>query len=591
MANYVFIKTRQSADSQKIIHKLNEVCELLTPASIKSQSQNSVEVWPKDKNAFYAIQNSEYIAKPDQEGLVIGWIDQSSGNGSKTLGADIDGSYAIIKNDKETTTFFSDQFGSRTLWYFYDDNRLIVSTSQRAIVALKRRFNLNEKAIAWYLSSGCQGPFISWDQDIIQVLPDTQYILNASDWQLSLQQKADMSLPLSGTTKMSKYLKTYQKQVRKSLKQVINDYPKGKVLLPLSGGLDSRLLLALSKRSKLGDSLTLVNWGISKPKEVYDDKKAAKRVANFYSKGLLDKQLPTGINDYDKVLNQFVEAGEGRIDHFNAFADSFKMWTEFFQEGYRIIIRGDIPFPAGLCINEIQIRQMMGLELLNDYVNINDFNLSRYAALQTATLSKSIANESLIRWRDRAFINMRVPMVHAAFSQLTNSFTESKAPMFDWSLFKLYMGLPDKDKGNKRHIYKLWKKYDHSGVSSKAEPSLASLDSYFDSSLGKEYLMHKLVNIKEIEMIDLALINSVYNAISKQSTSDDLLATKTSIRSIISQKAKRLLSKHLPVLPRAYLKSKTANNISATALAYRIVLIEKIITMYQSDQSYIEVNK
>lgn len=591
MANYIFIKTRQLDESKKVIHKLNEVCSILTPASIKNKSQNSVGVWDQDKTAFYAIQNSEYVAIPEHDTLVIGWLDQSSKCKSRNYDTAADGSYAVICNNELETTFFSDQFGSRTLWYYYDENDLIISTSQRAIVMLKENFSLNEKAIAWYLSSGCQGPFISWDKDIKQVLPNKEYVFDTRDWQLHLKPKAGMLLPASGTTKMSKYLDIYQKQVRSSLKQVIKEYPKDKVLLPLSGGLDSRLLLALSKKSKLSNRLNLVNWGVSKPKRVYDDKKAAKRIAKFYKKPLLDKLLPTEINDYDQVLNQFVEAGEGRIDHFNAFADGFKMWTEFFQQGYRMIIRGDIPFPAGFCINEAQIRQMMGLELLIDYVNINDFNLSKYILLQSEILSKRIENESLIRWRDRGFINMRVPMVHAAFLQLTSGFTESRAPMFNWSLFKLYMSLSDKDKGNKRHIYKLWKRYDKSAVSNKAESSLSSMNSYFDTSLGVDYLLRQLINIKEVGLIDSILIDSVYNKISKQADINNLPITRLSIGSIASQRAKSLFSNHLPMLPKAYLKSRIPNNISAITLAYRIVLIDKIIGMYQSDQESFKVTK
>lgn len=588
MANYIFIKTRQPTNSQEIIDSLDNVCDLLTPTDIKSESQNSVETWERDKNAFYAIQNSEYVAKPEQNTLVIGWIDQPNSIALKKIGTDANGSYAVIQNDKNITTFFSDQFGSRTLWYFYDDDRLIVSTSQRAIVALKRKFNLNEEAIAWYLSSGCQGPFISWDQDIKQVLPDTQYILNDNDWQLNLQQKANMSLPPSGITKLSKYLKIYRKQVQQSLKQVVRDYPKGKVLLPLSGGLDSRLLLALSKEAGLLNRLTLVNWGVVSPKSKFDDKKAAHKVAKYYKKDLLNSYLPTQINNYDQVLNHFVEAGEGRIDHFNAFTDDFEMWDDFFQSGYRTVIRGDIPYPTGVCINQNQIRAKMGLELLSDYANVDKFSMQKYIKLQTENLTERLESESLMRWRDRTFKDIRVPLVHSAFSQQISAFMEIRSPMFSWSLYKLYMGLPDKKKGNKRHIHKLWKKYDKSGVSSKAISSLCSLSSYFDGVEGQEYLVRKLENVLENETVDRELVESVYNKISISEKSQNLIHSK---RLLIMQKSKNILSEYMPTQIKAYLKSTRTKKLSAKTLAYRIVLIDKIIEMYQLDGKYIERNK
>lgn len=162
-----------------------------------------------------------------------------------------------------------------------------VATSQRAIVVLKSILKLNKTAVAWYLSSGCQGPFISWDQEVIQAIPNLEYKLDVANWSFDSIQKQGMSLLLSDSIKLSEHLKIYEKQVAKSLKQVINEYTTDQVLLPLSGGLDSRLLLALSKRTTLADKLMLVNWGGSSEGKKLDDTAAAERVANSYKKELL----------------------------------------------------------------------------------------------------------------------------------------------------------------------------------------------------------------------------------------------------------------------------------------------------------------
>lgn len=586
MANYIFIKTRQPTEQSKIIDKLEQVCCLLEPTIIKNKSQNTATIWPEDANGFYAIQNSEGIAGPEDNALVIGWIDQTD-NKVKSYSSNADGSYAVITNKNDEVSFFCDQFGSRTLWYYYDENILIVSTSQRAIVALKSTFKLNQAAIAWYLSSGCQGPFISWDQEIIQALPNLEYKLDVGNWSFDSIQKQDMSLPCSGSTKLSEYLKIYEKQVTKSLKQIINEYANDQVLLPLSGGLDSRLLLAFSKKAGLTDKMTLANWGVDTPANIFDDKKAANQIASSYGKNLLDKYLPVSIDGYDKFFEHFAEASEGRIDHFNAFTDDFKMWDDFFQSGYRTVIRGDIPYPTGVCINQNQIRAKMGLELLSDYANVDKFSMQKYIKLQTENLTERLESESLMRWRDRTFKDIRVPLVHSAFSQQISAFTEIRSPMFSWSLYKLYMGLPDKKKGNKRHIQKLWKKYDRSGVSSKAVGSLNSMNSYFDSICGHEYLLHKLLEVKKIGYLHPDLIDSVQHVLSKQSIND---VSKSKIV-LVRQAVKRLLSDYLPATPKAYLKSKSSQRISATTLAYRIVMIDKIISMYESDAGYLEVNK
>lgn len=586
MANYIFIKTRQAIESSKILQELEQVCRSLTPVSIRGTSQNIAEAWPNDSSSFYAIQNSESIAKPEHDSLIIGWIEQSNNKKSEAYSSNADGSYAVIKNNNEEVSFFSDQFGSRTLWYYHDEDRLIVSTSQRAIVAVKGAFKLNKTAIAWYLSSGCQGPFISWDEDIKQVLPNLEYKLNVANWDLDSMQKQGMNLPPSGSTKLSKYLKIYKKQVTRSLKQVINEYPRDQVLLPLSGGFDSRLFLALIKKANFDDKLSLVNWGVQNQKDIFDDKVAAQRVAKYYGKEISLMPLPAEIDNYDEVLNHFVEASEGRIDHFNAFTDGFRMWGKFFQRGYRMILRGDNPYPEGFEINAAQFRIFQGLELLTDYTNINDFiGIKEYIQLQNDFRIERLDGESIIRWRDRLYNSYRVPMVVSAFSQQTSGFVENRTPMFNWSLYKLYMGLSDKEKGDKKHIKKLWSKYDCSKVSSKAVGSLRSMDSYFDTEEGQQYLFDKLVSIKEKQYLSSDLINSVYAFLLVKNK--NMVLSK---RNLTIHKIRIFLSNHLPTLLKAYLKSKTSKHLSLTTLTYRIILVEKIITMYESDSKQIKVS-
>lgn len=590
MANYIFVKTRKTVESSNILQVLEQTCNLLTPVVIRGKTQNTIERWPNDLDSFYAIQNSESIAKPEKSTLIIGWLQHSGSDDLNSCNPEADGSYAVIKNTEKGTSFFSDQFGSRTLWYYLDDDKLIVSTSQRAVVSLKGSFELNEETLAWYLSSGSQGPFISWDKDIKQVLPNLEYRLNVTDWCMDSIQKPGMDLPPSGSTKMSDYLDLYKAQVTNSLNQIINEYPKGQVLMPLSGGLDSRLLLALSKNADLDNNLALVNWGVPKQKDVFDDKVAAHRVAKFYKKDLLEMSLPMEIDSYDQVLDRFAKASEGRIDHFNAFTDSFEMWSEFFQRGYRMIIRGDIPFTEGLDINHVQARSHQGLEPFTDYANAVDFGVKKYIDAQNHYVMKRLDEESLIRWRDRLYTSWRVPMVISAFSHQISGFVENRSPMLSWSLYKLYMGLPDKDKGNKLHIKKLWQKYDHSGVSSHAVSSLSSMDSYFNNQKGKKYLLSKLELLMEDKYFSLSLVDSVYKILSKQELSLLEQSIMGSKKEVVFRKIQTLLSNHLPALPKAYLKSKQLKRLSVTTIAYRIVLAEKIINMYESDATQIKVS-
>ena len=585
MAHYIFVKTRKATDSSDMFQKLQQACNLLTPEVIKEKSQETIEAWSKDSSAFYAIQNSESVAKPKQDALIIGWLQQSFQNKSEIYTSEADGSYAIIKNDENGISFFSDQFGSRALWYYFDESILIVSTSQRAIVALKGTFQFNEEALAWYLSSGCQGPFISWDQDIKQVLPNLEYSLNIADWHLKSKQKPGMDLPLSGSTKMNDYLQRYQSQVTDSLDQIINEYPKEQVLMPLSGGLDSRSLLAISKNAGLLNKVTLVNWGEMGQEGVFDDKTAAKKVASFYGEELLDIILPIKIDNYDQVFDRYVEECEGRIDHLSAFTDAFKMWEDLFMKGYRMIVRGDIPVTEGLDLTEVQVRQRMGLNLFGDYANVSKYPVRKYMNLQKDYGSKRLSGESFIRWRDRLFLSFTMPMQVSAYTQQISAFSENRAPMLNWSLFKLYMGLPDSEKGNKLHMQKLWEKNDKTGISRYAVRSLRGLGDIIDNEQCNQYLINKLVSYEKQSLFTLELITTVRKDLAKQEYSSENLKSKPFFLA-----SYEFLTNNMPLLLKAYIRSNRPTNLPNNIIACRMVLAEKIVTMYETDAKKIKVS-
>lgn len=583
MAQYLFVKTRKVSDNLDLLKKIRKVCDLLTPEEIKDTSDNFVGKWNGALSSYYAIQNSKGILGENNSTLIIGWVEEVDEVYKDDINTDVNGSYAVIRNKNNEVSFFCDQFGSRTLWYYLDDEKLIVSTSQRAIVALKGSFNLNEQCISWYLSSGCQGPFISWDKDIVQVLPDFKYVLDTESWSIDIGKKNGMDLPSPGSVKKTEFLSAYENKVKKSLKSLMDRYDNGEILLPISGGLDSRLLLGLCKKQKLDNKIILANWGVEKS-EIFDDKKAAKLVANFYEKKIFDKYLPEKINNFDQVIDKFIYMNEGRIDHFNAFTDCFKMWGDFFNNGIRIVVRGDIPYTEGIDLNEIQARSHIGLNLFKDYSNFKDFELDKYIQIQDKYNIAISNDDSLINWRDTLYIRWRVPLVISAFSQQISSYVENRAPMFNWSLFKMYFGLSDCDKGNKKHIEFLCKKNDRSSIPFDAVGSLYSMENYFENISGKKYLIENLNKIKDSKNLSQLLILSLLNKLEN-------IEVKNEIKFSLKDQLKNWLSENMPMLLKAFLKSKQKKTISVTTLSYRLIMIDKIIKMYIHDIEIVTEDK
>ena len=572
MAQYIFVKIRQKSQSQETISNLEEICNILTPEKITGISKNYIAKWGSYSDTFYAIQNSEGVKTIENDTLLIGWVDQYD-----NIDSTINGSYAVIKNNNIKISFFCDQFGSRTLWYYVDEEKIIISTSQRAIVALKGSFNLNHEAISWYLSSGCQGPFISWDTNINQVLPNLDYIFDIKEWKLSKSKKYDFNKIKIKKVDEKNFINQYDEKIKKNIGSIIN---KGeKFLLPISGGLDSRLLLSLYNKTDTDKSISLINWGVKN--NFFDDKKAANSIAKYYKYDFFNVFLPDEMSSFNYILDNFIQNSEGRIDHFNAFSDGFELWNNVCKEKFSFILRGDLPYPTGLHLNNMQARQKIGLERLSDYDIFSHPDLNYLKYLQSDCSLTKYSDETLIEWRDRLYVTWRIPLVLSAFTQLISAYCENRTPMMDWELFKNYMSLPDCSKGNKMHIYKLWHKYDKTDVSSNCQSSLKNMDEYFNNYDGILFLIKELKTLSNINFLNVDFIEKIISNL-------DGIKNKDIQKKIFLKKIKNILSTYMPQYIKFYLKSKRKMHISSITVAYRLILIDKIIKLYISDSESLQ---
>jgi len=277
------------------------------------------------------------------------------------------------------------------------------------------------------------------------------------------------------------------------------------------------------------------------------------------------------------MLDLFVEASEGRIDQFNAYTDGFSMWEKFVRGGYRYVLRGDIPFTEGIDVDDASARAHIGLQVFADYDNADELRLNGLTAFQRRFNIARHTGESLIRWRDRLYVEWRIPMVISAFSDIIGRYVENRCPMMSWSLYQQYMALPDRAKGNKKHIAALWKLYDKSGVPSHAISSLAQPVTYFETPLGREYLNNKLSGLRGRYDFLEATIEAIATHLRRNQTLRPTQARgagfKASIRAWLSDRVPNTLKGHI--------KAARPRPLEPMVLAYRIVLIDKILHMYR----------
>src|SRR5690606_21891527 len=182
--------------------------------------------------------------------------------------------------------------------------------------------------------------------------------------------------------------------------------------------------------------------------------------------------------------------------------------------------------------------------------------------------------EPLIEWRDRLYIDYRIPIVISSFNDISNGFVESRNPMMSLSHFKLYNRLANNQKGDKRHIVRLSKRLDKSGVSFNASPAIPSINELFYTRENIGYLTSRLENMSS-SIFSENLRQQIVGKLSKVRLD---AAPTFSIQSLLKRGAKTFL----PARIKAQLKSTANNELNPITLAYRIVLIDKAIVTYSS---------
>lgn len=544
--------------------------DIIAPKNIK----NDILIFQPDSsiNTFIGVLNAENEINAKTAKIISGYTRPVVSE--KKLS---DGSYFQIKWDSEKINFNVDRFESKSLWFYQDNEKFILSNSQLLIVSLKQSFTLNLKAVSWFLSSGSTGFQNAWDCNVKKVLHSHEYDFSLKNWNLIIEKKeyAVEKIIFSGRKAFLKKYIDFTKSVFIDMAEKIS---VEKMILPLSGGNDSRLLFYISDQLKCYRELTLANWGVKKENNEFDDKKAAKEIVKSYNKSLKDYYLPPNIEDLNNFFDVYIKNGDCRIDHFNAYSDQFKIFENMFNEDYKFLIRGDIPFTEGLDLNDKMSRAHIGIPKLTDFENYNSYILDDFLLIQencSPTISKH-DNESLIEWRDRLYIDYRIPIVISSFDDLINSYIVTIAPMMSYSHFLLYNEEEPNKRGDKAHIVTLSKRLDQSEVSFDALPSILSMEEIMTTEKNFDYLKSYLLT-----MDNKIFSNQMIESISCQLVFRPL--KKVNKKNAFKNKIISIAKNNLPMRVKSLIKSKNKQNISSLTLAYRMVMVDKVYKIFNQN--------
>lgn len=447
MSKLLYVCCRNKPFSESTEKKLTDICNELVPDNIQKSPQHKTCV---KNNLAYAVTMNNKALLESEMSLCLGVLYENTNDAWMTPGNDYpDGNFILIRNTIEEIEVVSDFVGSRTIWYFHDDELFIASTSQRAITMFLGSFEFDKRVIPWMLSTGSLGPIHSWDKRIQRLQIDSSVFLNKKTWTLYVNQN-----PVSFSEK-NRDKHEHQELLTQKISQTINHLKSLDFkywVLPLSGGYDSRAILCFIKQ-QLGipEKFKTVTWGLeSSLKEKGNDAQIANRLAN--SLNVKNDYFTTDISNEPAkaIIDRFILCSEGRIDHLAGYMDGMEIWRKFHDNNIFGVIRGDEGFGWTSELSDYSVRQSVGCLLCSDFENlksvIQDYNLSPQ---ELPPNFKKTETETFGAWRDRLYHCYRIPTVLAALSDIKFSYVEQINPLLSKSILTTVRTMPDNLRSNK----------------------------------------------------------------------------------------------------------------------------------------------
>lgn len=360
-----------------------------------------------------------------------------------------DGTYSLIRSDEHVVEVVSDIAASRTLWYIQTDAVFIASSSQRAIIYFLQDFKPNPKVFSWVLSSGTLGPGLSWDKRIRMIGANSRIVLDRSSWKLTYK-KGSINFKMSDLSD-----EEHELQLKAALEYVFQnlrlDYSRW--ILPLSGGCDSRAILLMLKDHH---NLTCITWGI---KSSVIDKKSdtyiAESLAKYFNIKHIFFETDMSSDPIEVIINRFLVTGEGRVDHVQGYMDGFKIWKFLFEEKILGILRGDEGF-GWLAVNTpFDVRRCVGGSYLEDYSNWEDLEKFKFEKQTWPENLQQNEKESLAMWRDRLYLEFRIPVMLSALTDLKCCYVEVINPLLSRKIVEKVIKMPDRLRTNKSLFKKM----------------------------------------------------------------------------------------------------------------------------------------
>jgi hypothetical protein len=527
------------------------------------------------ENWAYGIMNPVPSSKICEFGVYLGASFDQVNNWFEIGQNDLDGSFAIFRNSEQYAEICSDMGGTRSIWYYIDEEYFIAATSQRAIIMFLRSFHFDERVIPWMLSSGTLGPYISWDKRIKLLPPDASVLLDKNTWTLNLTHH-----PVT-YNEISKTDAQHEKDLRLAIDETFENIKLdlNKWAVTLSGGKDSRgVLLLILNKTKNGKSIRTYTYGHKDYDAIKNsDGYIAKRLASkygvqneYFSAFSISEQEPI-----EGIFERILKTGEGRVDNFTGYMDGLAFWKYLYEKGTEGIFRGDINFGLAhdLIFKSAKESHYFGqVFLCEEWANLKV--LKKYPLPKQEFPPEMInnPNESYNDFQDRFYSSFRMPLFLAALSDFKLSYLEVINPLLSRKILSAIRSTPDRLRLNTR----LWSAYLKTMENEIPFAVNTSHDMHLNEMNKSTYKEHQLKKIKESAYIPDYLKNMAFSENKKENFYKGIFLKffrKSKIKNILSTKQRFLIWRSLIINKKdpTLSKEKIINRVFILAEMQRIL--------------------
>ncbi|MBI3132373.1 MAG: hypothetical protein HYZ13_13730 [Acidobacteria bacterium] len=349
-----------------------------------------------------------------------------------------DGTFALVRDDRQVIEACSDFAGSRTLWYAFTEDHLVISTSQRALVLLLGGFELNRAAVAWYLSSGSLGTSAAWDLRVKRLPRGARLILDRQAWSLRIEESPLRFAPRPWAPRDCEHALT---EVLRTTLQGF-DFGSARWGFPLSGGYDCRFMLTQLVEGGLRPET--MTWGLEASQHAPgNDAYVAAQLARHYD--LPHEYLLTEMSEEGPgaIVDAFLLASGGGTDQLFPYLDGMRLWTSLSERGFDGIIRGDEGFGWIPVRDDQHARTSVGMMLLTDFMDPATAEAIAGGPQPIPAGLERHSDETLEMYRDRLYHGFRIPVGLAALNEVKAPYVEIASPLLSRPVLEFIREMPD----------------------------------------------------------------------------------------------------------------------------------------------------